>query len=95
MEPAVTTTLSIAEARQQLTRLPERFAARPDEGAIAVTRRGEPVLAVMPWNLYEALIDTLEIMGDPELWSQLQESVRELAGGKTISLDALDAELNR
>jgi len=26
-----------------------------------------PVLAVMPWELYESLVETLEILGDPDM----------------------------
>ena len=44
--------IPMTEARHELTSLPERLAKEP--GAIAVTRRGKPVLAVMPWDLYES-----------------------------------------
>jgi antitoxin YefM len=89
----MTRTLSIAEARERLTRLPEEFAAHPDEGALSVTRRGEPVLAVLPWETYEALIETMEIMGDPDLWADLRAAAQDLASGKTVSLDDLEAQL--
>ena len=52
--------ISITEARQEITALPERLAKEP--GAVAVTRRGKPVLAIMPWDLYESIIETLEIL---------------------------------
>jgi prevent-host-death family protein len=45
--------LPITEARHALTSLPERLAEDP--GAVAITRRGKPVLAVMSWDLYESI----------------------------------------
>ncbi len=56
--------LSIAEAREQLTRLPEQFERQLKNGAsleaIRVTRHNKPVLAILPWELYEAIVEALE-----------------------------------
>src|SRR6266852_5873500 len=61
-------TLSIVEAREQLTRLPEQFdeelKTRRNVSAIKVTRHNKPVLAILPWELYESIVETLEILGD-------------------------------
>jgi prevent-host-death family protein len=48
--------IPITTARHEITSLPERL--EKDPGAVAITRRGKPVLAVMPWELYEALMET-------------------------------------
>lgn len=81
-------TLSIKEAREQLTKLPEEFSAQREPEAVQVTRRGEPVLAILPWNLYESIIETLEILSDPEAMQVFRESVAQLeAGTPTIPLD--------
>jgi PHD/YefM family antitoxin component YafN of YafNO toxin-antitoxin module len=74
----------MTEARDRLTRLPEEFAGDPETDAIAITRRGRPVLAVLPWDLYESIRETLEIMGDPELMSALRESIEQVASEKTV-----------
>ena len=39
------------------------------------SRLGKPVLAVMPWELYETITETLEVMADEELTSVLKESI--------------------
>lgn len=67
--------IPITEARHELTSLPERLAKDP--GAVAVTRRGKPVLALMPWEFYESLMETLEIMGDRELMKDLRKGIQE------------------
>jgi PHD/YefM family antitoxin component YafN of YafNO toxin-antitoxin module len=40
--------IPISEARNQMTSLPETLTA--ESGAVAITRRGKPVLAIMPWE---------------------------------------------
>lgn len=77
-------TMPIIQARKRLTSLPEEFEREPETGAVAVTRRGKPVLAVMPWDLYEAISETLEIMGDQKLMGALAESVKDIESGKTL-----------
>lgn len=48
-------TLSIMEARKQLTSLPETLFHDGQLDVLEITRRGKPVLAVLPWELYEAV----------------------------------------
>ncbi|MGD9663412.1 MAG: type II toxin-antitoxin system Phd/YefM family antitoxin [Porticoccaceae bacterium] len=77
--------LSIMEARNSLTSLPERLVQNSGEAdVLEITRRGKPVLAVMPWELYEAVTETLEVLSDPELQAQFRDSLRELKAGETI-----------
>lgn len=83
--------IPITQAREQLTSLPARLAEKP--GAVAVTRRGKPVLAVMPWELYEAIVETLEVMGDEELMAALRRSIEEVAAGKGIPWETVKADL--
>jgi len=83
--------MPIVEARNKLTTLPEELAQEP--GAVAITRRGKPVLAVLPWDLYEAIVETLEILGDEQLMAALRQSIKEAAEGRTIPWQATKAEL--
>ena len=79
--------IPIIEARSRLTKLPEEFGRHPGAGAVAVTRRGKPVLAVLSWDLYESLLETLEILSDEDMVSSLRRSLREAAAGKVIRWD--------
>lgn len=85
-------TLSMREAREQFTRLPEQFDEAPDL-TVQVTRHGRPVMAVLPWGVYEAISETLAIMGDPDLMAALRESASEIARGESHDWDAVKAEL--
>ena len=83
--------LTISEAREQLTSLPEKLDRHP--GAIAVTRRGKPVLAVLPWDVYEAIVETLEVMGDDELMIDLRQAIQEVSAGQAIDWELALKEL--
>lgn len=84
--------MPIIKARDRLTSLPEELAEEP--GAIAVTRRGEPVLAILPWELYESIVETLEILSDEGLMAALRQSIKEASEGKAVSWDRAKQELN-
>ena len=83
--------LPITEARHALTSLPERLAE--DSATLIVTRRGKPVLAVMRWDLYESIVETLEIMGDNELMAALRQGIKEIDAGRSISWKEARREL--
>ena len=86
-------TLSIMEARKQLTSLPETLLRDGQIDVLEITRRGKPVLAVMPWELYEAVTETLEVMGDKELMTQLRQGIQEMDSANLISWQDAKQEL--
>jgi antitoxin YefM len=87
--------ISIIEARKKLTNIPELFEQEADIDVVAVTRRGKPVMAIMPWELYEALEETLDILGDEALMMQLRESIEELKAGQLIPWEEVGAGAGR
>ncbi len=74
--------LTTLDARRELTRLPEKLEANP--ATVAVTRRGKPVLAIMTWEDYQAILETLEILSNDEAVEQLRRSIKEVREGKQI-----------
>ena len=87
--------MPMVEARKRLTTLPEDLAQESEPGVVAVTRRGKPVLAVMSWELYEGLLETMEIMSDPEFMGKLRQSIQEMRQGKLIPWEEVERELDR
>ena len=83
--------LNMVDARRGLTKLPERLEARP--ATVAVTRRGKPVLAIMAWDDYEAILETLEVLSDDEATEQLRHSIQEVKEGKTIPWEEAKSRL--
>ncbi len=89
----MTRSMGMIEARRKLTALPEEFREDPDLEAVAITRRGKPVLALMPWDLYESVIETLEIMGDKELMALVRKGVEDIKHGRILTTEELRREL--
>jgi prevent-host-death family protein len=86
-------TIPITDARSKLMELPDDLARHPEEGAVTITRRGRPVLAVLSWELYESLVETLEILSDEELMKSLRKSIRQAQAGKLIPLEEVERRL--
>ena len=76
--------LTITEARNKFMRLPDETA---DNQIIAVTRRNKEVMAVMSWELYEGLLETIEILADPELMGNIKRGIEEIKSGKTYTIE--------
>jgi PHD/YefM family antitoxin component YafN of YafNO toxin-antitoxin module len=62
---------------------------------VVVTRRGRPAAVLIPVDEYEALEETAEILADTEALAAIEHGMNEVQSGKTVTLDALRAELER
>ena len=86
-----TENIPIVQARAMLSQLPERLSA--ENRAVALTRHGKPVLAVMPWDLFESIMATMEIMGDVDMMAALRQGIEDVREGNLIPLEQVKAEL--
>lgn len=86
-------TLTITEARTQLLELAEQLNRPPATEAVTVTKRGKPVLALLPHEFYESLVETLEVLGDETLMRSLRRSVKEARTGKTVPWEKAKKDL--
>ena len=75
--------IPITEARNRFMKLPDQVAK---DQIIAITRRNKEVMAVMSWELYEGLLETLEVLSDPELMNNLKKGIEDVKAGRTHSL---------
>jgi len=75
--------IPITEARNKFMKLPDQAAK---DQILAVTRRNKEVMAVMSWELYEGLLETLEVLSDPELMNNLRKGIEDVKAGRTHSL---------
>ena len=50
-------------------------------------------MALMSWEMVEAIEETLDIMGEPELMNALRQSIKEVEGGKLIPLENIKARV--
>jgi len=82
--------IPITEARNKFMKLPDQAAK---DQILAVTRRNKEVMAVMSWELYEGLVETIEVLSDPELIKQLRAAIEDIKAGRTHSLSETYARL--
>jgi len=75
--------IPITEARNKFMKLPDKAAKHE---ILAVTRRNKEVMAVMSWELYEGLLETLEVLSDRELMNDLKKGIEDVKAGRTHSL---------
>ncbi len=71
-------------------RLPEILeAARKKNSLVFITDRGKPDAVLMPVEEYEAFVELLEDLRDPELISMVKKSRREIEKGEVMELPEL------
>lgn len=75
--------IPITEARNQFMKLPDKAAKHE---ILAVTRRNKEVMAVMSWELYEGLLETLEVLSDSALMEDLKKGIEDVKAGRVQSL---------
>lgn len=63
------------------------------EDTISVTNRGREVLAIIPWETYESISETLEILSDETLMKDFYQGLKEIKEGNLVDLDNLKKEL--
>lgn len=56
---------NIAEARKDFSSIPEILRQDNGNNVLQIKKYKKPVLAILPWDIFEILIDTLEILSDP------------------------------
>ena len=85
------THLSISQARNKLTRLADDLVESHE--TVEVTNRGKPVLAILSWDLYESMMETMEILADKEMMDQVRKGIKEYKAGKGIPLERVRKRL--
>jgi antitoxin YefM len=77
--------LALMEARKKLSGLNRELQARP-ETVVRITNRGKPALALLSAELYDSLIETLDVLSDPEAAEALRKSLSDIQAGRVHSL---------
>lgn len=55
--------LTITETRKQLLNLPELLTDEP----VIITKHGKPAMVALGYEQFESIMETLEVLSDPEL----------------------------
>ena len=82
------TTLPVAEARAQLSRLVEEASSTHER--FEITRSGQRVAILLGADDYDALRETIAVLGDAELLRAHAEGVAALRSGDSLDAEGLD-----
>ncbi len=81
------TTLPIADARAQLSKLVDE--ARSTHERIEITKNGRRAAVLMGADDYDAMRETIAVLSDPALLLAHQEGVQALSEGDVLNSDQL------
>lgn len=85
--------ITLKELRPGLPRVVDRIDGRLDR--YVVTRRGKPVVVMLSVDDYESLMETLDILADPEAMAGLRRGEGDLRRGRTRSWKDIRRSLAR
>ncbi len=85
--------LTITEACGRLMDLPEEFSHNKKLGAVEVTRRGKPIMAIIPWSEYESFRETMEILADDKMMESIRRGLEDARHNRSTSIAETRKEL--
>ena len=83
--------MSISETRKRITSLESDMAY---EDTISVTNHGKEVFAILRWDTYESIAETLEILADPEGYSDLKVGIEQIEKNQLVDFEEFKKALN-
>jgi prevent-host-death family protein len=81
----------VSEARARLTQFASELV--DSQETVTITKRGRPVMTLVGYELYESIMETLEIMSDADLMAALRDSLEEARKGSVIDIAEVEREL--
>jgi len=78
------TEMTITEARKRITSLENEI---DFDDTITITNHGREVFALMKWDTYESIQETLEILTDKELMHDLQTGINQIKENQLVDFE--------
>ena len=83
--------MSISETRKRMTSLENDLSF---EDTISVTNHGKEVFAILRWETYESISETLDILSDHEGYNDLKIGILQAQQGKLIDFEEFKKGFN-
>ena len=83
-------TMSITETRKKITLLENTMNY---DDTISITNHGKEVFALIRWDTYECIQETLEILADEQLSKDLSTGIKQINENKLVDFDTFKAGL--
>ncbi|HEV2034227.1 MAG TPA: type II toxin-antitoxin system Phd/YefM family antitoxin [Candidatus Dormibacteraeota bacterium] len=81
------------EARSGLTELLDEIARVHEH--VVITRKGRPSAVMMAQDEYDALMETIEVLADPDAMADLAASEKDVVAGRLFKLEDVKRSLQR
>ncbi len=85
------TTLAVADARANFSKIVDLASTTHER--FEVTRNGSRVAVLLGADDYDGLVETIEILSDPELMAGILEGERDIAEGRVYSSEQMRAAM--
>lgn len=83
--------MSISETRKKITSLETELS---HEDTISVTNHGKKVFALLRWDTYESIAETLELLADTEGFELLRKGIEQMNQNQLLEFDEFKTSLN-
>ena len=84
--------LDISEARKRFNTIERDL---KDSPVIYITRHNQEAFAIVDIDYLETVMETMEVLGDPEAMQMLNESLRAIERGELIDQENIDKKPQR
>lgn len=82
--------MTIAETKKRIASLEDTMSC---EDTVLITNHGREVFALMKWETYDCIRETLEIFADGQLSKDLAEGVKQIRENRLIDFDSFKQKL--
>lgn len=82
--------MTITETRKRITSLEDTM---DYDDTISITNHGKEVFALLRWDTYECIRETLEILADEQLSKDLAVGLQQIKENKMVDFDTFKAGL--
>ena len=83
--------MSISETRKRITSLESELSY---DDTISITNHGKEVFALIRWDTYESIAETLEILNDDKYSEMLKKGIQQVKNNELIDFDDFKVLLN-
>jgi prevent-host-death family protein len=78
------TEMTITETRKKITSLENKMGY---DDTISITNHGKEVFALMKWDTYESIEETLEILADEKMLSNLKKGIAQVKDNGLVDFE--------
>ena len=86
-------TMSMKELRPELPNVIDQIDSKLDR--FVITKRGKPVAVMMSIDDYESLMETLDILADPETMKRIRKSEEDIKKGRVRSWQEIKRSIEK